>query len=443
MIPVPSRQLIVAVGSTASLGLVAPVLGLGGELGLLVGGGLALVAGVDLLLGWILRQPPASRMDRVHRLSRERKGEVALILEKGRRPQRVRVGLSLGEHFSLPSDEAWVELPAGEGGHLTTWECTGRSRGHFREATVALQADSPLLLWQLRCVRRVEADVRVYPNLFAEKKPLAAVFLARNQVGSRMQRTIGRGREFEKLRDYLPGDGFDEIHWKASAKRNRPITKVFQSERTQEIYVVIDSSRLSGRSVVHEGREQPLLERFLAASMLLLLAAERQGDRFGLVVFDDRIRTFLAAGQGDGHYGACREAAAGVRPGEATPDIAELVRCLRTRLRRRALVFVLTDLSDPVVAEDFARHAGPLARQHLVLLSQIPPAEVAPLFHGPEARTIEDVYARVAGHARWQEILTVQRKLKASGVRAMTVRHENLAAELVAQYIEVKQRQVL
>src|SRR5258708_1628120 len=71
--------------------------------------------------------------------------------------------------------------------------------------------------------------------------------LRRGSEGMRALRQIGRGREFEKLREYVPGDGFDEIHWKATARHGHPITKVFQVERTQEVYVVIDSSRLAGR----------------------------------------------------------------------------------------------------------------------------------------------------------------------------------------------------
>ena len=59
---------------------------------------------------------------------------------------------------------------------------------------------------------------------------------------------VGRGREFEKLREYIPGDSFDEIHWKATARRARPITKVFQVERTREVYVAVDLSRLSART---------------------------------------------------------------------------------------------------------------------------------------------------------------------------------------------------
>ena len=106
-------------------------------------------------------------------------------------------------------------------------------------------------------------------------------------------RQIGRGREFEKLREYVAGDGLDEIHWKAAARRGRPITKVFQVERTQEIYVIIDASRLSARTM----GEETALEREVAGALLTGAAAERAGDLFGLAAFSDRVEGV--------HAGAC------------------------------------------------------------------------------------------------------------------------------------------
>src|SRR5207247_4961504 len=103
--------------------------------------------------------------------------------------------------------------------------------------------------WAARKSVATKSEVRVYPNLFNERKNLAALFLHRGAFGLHAQRQVGKGREFEKLREYIPGDGYDEIHWKATAKRGRPVTKVFQIERTQEVYVVIDASRLSARPV--------------------------------------------------------------------------------------------------------------------------------------------------------------------------------------------------
>ena len=117
-------------------------------------------------------------------------------------------------------------------------------------------------------------------------------------------RQIGRGREFEKLREYVPGDGSDEIHWKATARRGRPITKVFQVERTQEIYVVIDASRLSARPA----GDETALERSIAAALIVGAAAERRGDLFGLAAFSHQVEAFTRARNGKSHYAACRDA---------------------------------------------------------------------------------------------------------------------------------------
>jgi uncharacterized protein (DUF58 family) len=283
----------------------------------------------------------------------------------------------------------------------------------------------------------------VHPNLFAERKHIAALFLARGRPGVRVQRTLGRGREFEKLRDYLPGDGFDEIHWKATAKRGRPVTKVFQAERTQEVYVVIDASRLSARPLVHGGIEQTVLERYVASALVLLIAASRQGDKFGLVAHDDRVRVFVRAGAGTKHYAACRDSVLSLRPTEATPDVPEIVRSLRMRLRQRALLLFLTDMTDPVLAEDFVRNIRVLSRQHLVLVGLLPPPEVRRLFEGGEVATTDDVYAKLAGHARWTEARSIAQRLRPLGVTTIVLENETMAAQLVSQYMQIKAKQAL
>jgi uncharacterized protein (DUF58 family) len=113
-------------------------------------------------------------------------------------------------------------------------------------------------MWQVRRKDPVAMEVRVYPNL-RRNDDLKA--LRQGVSGVHAMRQVGRGREFEKLREYMPGDGFDEIHWKATARRGRPVTKVFQVERTQEVYVVIDRSRLSGRAAGSNTGDETTLER--------------------------------------------------------------------------------------------------------------------------------------------------------------------------------------
>jgi len=419
---------------------------------------------------------PAVSAPEITRFSKDRAGAIPLRFNNPtaeKRATQFRFALGLPASFAAPRAEAWITLPAGaEHAHID-WTCTPTRRGRFTGALACCETGSRLGLWRLRARTALACELRVYPNVFSERRQMAAIFLNRGQFGAKLQRTVGRGREFEKLREYLPGDGFDEIHWKATAKRGYPVTKVFQAERTQEIYVVIDMSRLSGRLVTSPGRAaspkppkisqdarggfggttlpppenvtQTVLERYLTAALVLLLAAQKQGDRFGVIAYDDRVRVSLRAGNGAAHYAACREALHALQPAEVTPDMAEVTRHLRMHLRRRALLFFLTDLSDPVLAEDFARHAPLLARQHLMLVSQLRGEGVARLFTGAEvaAGMDADLYAKLAGHMRWDEMRLLMRTLKQQGIAAAVLEDESFAANLVTQYLQVKRRQVL
>ncbi len=440
----PARRLLLWVGALLLLAVVAGPLEELRPLWLLASLALLALVLLDLARGLGRGDWPEVAGPDVLRLTKDRPGHAPLTFSGlDGRGGRLRVALAVPASVEIEQADRDVILPAAAARARDTWVLTPRRRGRFTGLVACLGRDTPWGFWELRRRQPLAMELRVMPNLFAERRALAALFLDRGPWGMRARRQVGRGRDFEKLRDYLPGDGFDEIDWKATAKRGKPVTKVFQVERTQEVYVVIDASRLSARTLLREGREVTALERSITAAMMLLLAAQRQGDRFGLVVFDDRVRQFLPAGGGTGHYAACRDAVHALQPGEASPDAAEVVRSLRQRLRRRALVFILTDLSDPVLAEDFARHLPLLARQHLVHVNQLCPPEVAPLFTGEEARSTGEVYHRLAGHLRWTEATRLATRLKPEGVAVRLLRDEAFAAELLTQYLRVKQRQAL
>jgi uncharacterized protein (DUF58 family) len=424
----------------AALAGLLPVFWPVGVLGLAAVG---LLAALDLLAGPRAADFPVVSAPPVTRIARDRAAKIHLLVpaNSGRLP-RFRLALALPELIASEQKVAEVVRSAAGRPVPVDWPCTGLRRGRWPIGPVCLETDSPWGLWQLRRRQEIAAEVRVYPNLFSERRQLAALFLNRGQSGVTRRRIVGRGRDFERLREYQPGDSFDEVHWKATAKRGRPVTKVFQVERTQEIYVVIDASRLSGRPVTVDGHAMTTLERHLTAALVLLLAASRQGDRFGLVVHDARLRTFLRASNGALHYGACREAVHAMEPSEVTPDFADLFATIRSRLRRRSLLFFLTDLSDPLVAEEFTRHVRLIARQHLVLVNQIGVPGAEPVFTRPVASDAE-LYDRLAGHFQWREARDIAAKLQPLGVTARLVANERLATELVGQYLQVKGRQAL
>jgi uncharacterized protein (DUF58 family) len=209
-------------------------------------------------------------------------------------------------------------------------------------------------------------------------------------------------------------------------------------ERTQEVYVIIDASRLSARAA----GEETALERSITAALIVGAAAERRGDLFGLAAFSDSVEAFVRARNGKAHYAACRDAIYQLQPRGVSPDFDEIATFLRLKLRRRALLLFLTSLDDPVLAENFARATKLLARRHLVLAGMLRPASSHPLFEGT-VETAEDIYRDLAGHISWKRLKELEVVLARQGVRLSVIDPANFSGALIGIYDAVKQRQLL
>jgi hypothetical protein len=107
------------------------------------------------------------------------------------------------------------------------------------------------------------------------------------------------------------------------------------------------------------------------------------------------------------------------------------------------LLVFQTALDDPVLAESFVRNVELIRRQHLVLVNMLQMPGVKPLFTDPEVAGLDDLYGRLGGHLRWQKLCELQKVLQRRGVQFSLLNNERLSAELVAQYLNVKQRQLL
>jgi uncharacterized protein (DUF58 family) len=402
-----------------------------------------LVVLVDAVLGLKALDAFTLRTAPVIRASKDRPANLELfVTNQSGWIRHLRIGFGVPSSIQMQREIFDLAIPDSEWSKV---DCgfVGRVRGNFPLRRAYVEGPSPFGFWALRRSLPLDSEVRIYPNLLQDRNSLAALFLNRGLGGVHRQRQIGKGREFEKLREYVPGDGFDEVHWKATARRGRPITKVFQIERTQEVYVILDASRLSGRPAGAAESAVPILERYITAALVLGLAAERQGDLFGLVAFSDKIESFVRARNGKAHYHACRDAIYALQPKTVTPDFDELASFIRLRLRRRALLLVLTDLNDPVLAESFVRNADLLRRQHLVLVNMIKPAGADPLFSHPDVQTEDDLYHELGGHLQWHNLRELQKVLQRRGVDFTLLENERLSVDLVTEYLNVKQRQLL
>lgn len=421
------------------------------------------VALLDAFLGSRPLEKVGVEAPELVRFLKGRPGAIPMTLANpDQRSRHLRLALDLPADLQPKEQVMDLRLPAQVSSSRVEAEITPRRRGNYRLERAFVEGATALGFWDLRREVPLALELRVYPDLSLERRSLAAMFLNRGSLGVHAQRQVGKGRDFEKLREYMPGDSIDDIHWKASAKRGHPVTKVYQIERTQEVYVVLDASRLSARlaeapvaglsddagggGVAASAPATVLvsvLERFVTSALVLGAAAERQGDLFGLVTFSDQIHSFLRARNGQAHYSACRDALYALEPQVVAPDYDELFAFIRTRLRRRALLVFLTALDDALLAESFVRNVDLIRRQHLVLVNMLKPEGAAPLFSAGDVDTVDDVYRRLGGHLSWQALRELEGQLRSRGVHLSLLENEHLSLQLVTQYLSIKQRQLL
>jgi uncharacterized protein (DUF58 family) len=390
----------------------------------------------------------------VVRFSKGKTGEIALrIKNESMKPRGLRLSVAFPTQIYPIHRELLTRLPEESLYSSILWACKGLKQGRYHLDKCYLETLSRFGFWAIRGISPIKSEIRVYPNLLVESKNLSAFFLNRG-VGVHSQRQVGKGRDFEQLREYIPGDSYEDIHWKATAKRGQPITKVFQIERTQMVYVVIDASRLSARRTYSGRSMRPsveednlvhttILERYITAALILGLAAEKQGDLYGLLIFDHRVRGFAAAKSGRAHFNVCRDMLYTLQPNSASPDYSELFTFIATRIRRRSLLLFLTNLDDPVLAQNFTQHIDIISRRHLVLVNTLRPSGAEPIFSSPNAESVDDLYQKLGGGILWQSLHKTKKVLRRLGADFSMLENEALCAELISKYLSVKKRQIL
>ncbi len=430
---VPAQRMLLAAAlvvlPVATLAGIVPALALPCALILAV---CCAAAVVDALLGRQRVAVLSAGAPELVRLTKNVRADVTLTLDnRSSRAQPLDAGLVMPE--GIASERLTESVTLQPGRSALAWPCTGTTRGDHALRDLHVETPSPLGLWLARARLPLACNLRVYPNL--RDRATAALFLRAPNAGMRIQRQVGKGREFERLREYIPGDSYEDVHWKATAHRRTPVVKLYQVEHAQEVYVIVDASRLSAR--------EQILESYVTAALHLALAAERQGDRFGLITFSDRPHRMLRARSGMDHFRLCRETIYNLQPRRVSPDFRELFTSVQLNLRRRSLLIFFTSLDDPLLAETFAREVSLVARRHLVLVNVMRTAGLAPLFETDAPADVESAYQALAGQMRWNKMHELQIALRNKGVRLSLVDPQNIKAQATAAYLEIKRRQLL
>jgi uncharacterized protein (DUF58 family) len=316
---------------------------------------------------------------------------------------------------------------------------TPAQRGDHATGKAYLRYRSNIGLAERWAMADLIQTVRIYPTLRSPEEN--RLYLARHrriELQMRMRRQRGMGRDFESLRDYLEGDEIRDICWTASARRGSLVTRLYEMEKSQAVWLVLDAGRLQSARV---GRHTKL-DQATAAALALAQIALTSGDRVGLLAYGRDTQQLVLPGRGAAHLRILLDALALVRPEALEADHLRATATLTQRQSRRSLILWMTDFAETAMQPEVLDAAAHLVRRHLLLFIAISHLDV----HRQAAATPETVVAMFETAAA-QELLDrrerLLRRLQERGAMTLETQPESLAGSVLNRYLEVKEKGLL
>lgn len=363
---------------------------------------------------------------------------------------RVVVRDDVPEGWLAEPDEIAIELPP-HARREVTYSVTPPKRGQFAFGDLHLRLEGAMGLGARIVDVAASEPTRVYPNVLGPRRyEMASKLGDLRTMGFRNVRKSGGGGEFDQLREYVAGDAFRDLDWKSSGKRARPITRVLREERSQNVLLAIDAGRLMAiKSAVRASRDGNApatvvtkLDHAINAALLLAWVALRHGDRVGLIVFAEDVKTFVPANRGPAQYRAILEALYAVEATMAYVDFRRFAEFIKIRVPRRSLIVMFSDLLDDTHAMPLAEHLSMLRRKHLPVCVTMED-EVAEALAQKSAKSDNDAYQRAAAADLLADRAAVKAHLRKGGVSLVEGPPGELAVGAVNRYLEIKARNLL
>lgn len=300
-----------------------------------------------------------------------------------------------------------------------------------------LRVAGPLgLAWRQRRIARADA-VRVIPGVLEVKRyRLLGMRNRLREAGFRSVRQRGEGGAFESLREYVRGDDPRTLDWKASARRGSLIVRQFELERRQNVVIVIDAGRLMTQKVGDRER----LDYALTAALLLADVARVHDDAVGLLVFSDKVETFIPPARNS--LTRLADALGEVHAKMVEPNYPAAFTYLARQVRRRSLLVLFTDLIDPLASAAVVSQLSRAADRHLPLAVAIRNPDLEAAAAQP-ATDEASVYRRAAAEELLQARAAALAAMQRAGVLVADTRPGDAVPAVVNRYLDVKRRGML
>ncbi len=312
-------------------------------------------------------------------------------------------------------------------------------RGEYEFGCINVYVSGPIGFVKRRFRFGMPVIVPVYPSYLQMRKyQLMAVHNRLNEVGVKRMRRIGHSMEFEQIKEYVQGDDYRTLNWKATARKGQLMVNHYTDEKSQQIYCVIDKSRVM--KMPFGGLS--LLDYAINASLVLSNVALLKQDKAGLITFAEQIGSFLAADKKSGQMQSVLEVLHRQKTRYLESDFEKLYACIRTRITQRSLLILFTNFESVSGLRRQLPYLRKIASHHLLLVVFFENTELSGLI-AKDTSDIEGIYIKTIAEKFIFEKKQIVKELQQFGIACILTAPQQVTVNTVNKYLELKARQVI
>ncbi|MDR2283285.1 MAG: DUF58 domain-containing protein [Sphingobacterium sp.] len=319
--------------------------------------------------------------------------------------------------------------------HEIEFELSPKSRGvySFGRCNVLV---SHLGLFERKFVLEGSLDIPCYPSFIQMRKyQLLATTDRLVELGIKRIRRIGTTMEFDHIREYVKGDEYRHMNWKASAKHNKLMINQYQEEKSQPIYSFIDL----GRVMRMPFQEMTLLDYAINATLVLSNAAILKQDRAGMLTFSKEVDNHIVAERNNKQMKLISDKLYGITTKFEESEFGGLYAFARKYINKRSLIFIYTNFETLEAMDRQLPYLRMLNKSHIVVVVVFKNTELFDLAREQAVKTI-DIYNKIIAEKFVYEKNLIIQELTRNGLQTIYTAPEDLSINAINKYLEIKAR---
>ena len=314
-----------------------------------------------------------------------------------------------------------------------------KERGEYYFGQLNVYASSKIGLVAKRFVFGSSSLVKTYPS-FKQLKKFELLNINQNSIATGLKkiRRIGHSMEFEKIKEYVLGDDLRTINWKATAKKNSLMVNLYQDEKSQQVYSIIDR----GRSMKMPFNGLSLLDYSINASLIISNIVLKKHDKAGMLTFSKKVKNIVAAERRNSQMQLILESLYNVKTDFFESDFSKLYSTVKQRINHRSLVLLYTNFETLDSLNRQLPYLKAIAKNHLLVVIFFKNTELNKVIE-KKASTIQQVYDKVIAEKFAFEKRLIVNELKKYGIYSILTKPEDLTMNTINKYLEIKSRGLL